>query len=445
MAARVVRPNYRREAGNPAVEMIDDLHNSVANPVSASCQQYLRIDCAVADLPDFLIDSFYIINTRASNENLRAHLEEEEALAENEIDPDGSFEVPAEYQFRRLLSLVTTSKGARGSALMIATAIMTICDENFGLDTETILGQLNMRVERCDLDDFITVMKIDTNRHNEIEHLKGLNVAHYVLAASMLVNLIGKNVNATNYAEWKQRRIRSYSAPLMLATNDANAIRVIPTLQFAMAFYAEVRSYWQIRRRFFIEAWALSRQNNTLAIGMRIAVNLLRGAEMTNLSMILLWVATLNPDLLFWNELGKYLPFLYAAYTRYRSFNQYGDWAKLMVPPEDLKEFSSEKLQVLYTVARAISQHYGNVSASFIEGTNQADGTKEIVRQALNIVKIAGGARTIDVMALRAWRYNGYSNEKLSAELDTGAGERLVEIRAHDGVQEDDRRIGREA
>lgn len=423
--------------------MIDDLHNSIANPVSASCQQYLRIDCAVADLPNFLVDSFYIINSRGSSDILKAHLEAEEVLTEDEVDPDGNFEVPAEYQFRRLLSLVTTSKGARGSALMVATAIMTICDENFGLDMETILGQLNMRVERCDLDDFITVMKIDTNRHNEIEHLKGLNVAHYVLAASMLINLIGKNVNATNYTDWKQRRIRSYSAPLMLAANDANAIRVVPTLQFAMSFYAEVRSYWQIRRRFFIEAWALSRQSNTLAIGVRIAVNLLRGAEMTNLSMILLWVATLNPDLLFWNELGKYLPF--AAYTRYRSFNQYGDWAKLMVPPEDLREFSSERLQVLYTVARAISQHYGNVSASFIEGTNQADGTKEIVRQALNIVKIAGGARTIDVMALRSWRYNGYSNEKLAAELDTGAGERLVEIRSHEEIPEEDRRIGRDA
>lgn len=160
-----------------------------------------------------------------------------------------------------------------------------------------------------------------------------------------------------------------------------------------------------------MEAWALSRQNNTLGIGMRIAVNLLRGAEMTNLSMILLWIATLNPDLPFWNELAKYLPFLYAAYTRYKSFNQYDDWAKLMVPPEDLREFASEKLQVLYTVARAISQHYGSVSASFIKGTNQADGTKEIVRQALNVVKIAGGARTIDVMTLRNWRYNGFSNK----------------------------------
>lgn len=48
-------------------------------------------------------------------------------------------------------------------------------------------------------------------------------------------------------------------------------------------------------------------------------------------------------------------------------------------------------------------------------------------------------------MALRSWRYNGYNNEKLSAELDTGAGERLVEIRAHEEIPEDDRRIGRDA
>lgn len=197
-----------------------------------------------------------------------------------------------------------------------------------------------------------------------------------------------------------------------------------------------------MRRRFFIEAWALSKQNNTLGIGMRIAVNLLRGAEMTNLSMILLWIAILNPDLLFWNELAKYLPFLYAAYTRYKSFNQYADWAKLMVPPEDLREFASEKLQVLYTVARSISQHYGSVSASFIERTNQADGTKEIVRQALNIEKIAGGARTIDVMALRSWRYKGFTNGKLVAELDTGAGERLIEMRGLEDVPEEERPIG---
>lgn len=48
-------------------------------------------------------------------------------------------------------------------------------------------------------------------------------------------------------------------------------------------------------------------------------------------------------------------------------------------------------------------------------------------------------------MALRNWRYNGFSNEKLTAELDTGAGERLIEVRALEAIPEDDRQIGREA
>lgn len=121
------------------------------------------------------------------------------------------------------------------------------------------------------------------------------------------MNLIGKNVNTTNYAEWKQRRIRSYSAPLMLPNSDANSIKVVPSLQYAMRFYSEVRSYWQIRRRF---SMMLGHCQNKIILWNRDedAVNLLRGAEMTNSSMILLWIATLNPDLLFWNELAKYLP-----------------------------------------------------------------------------------------------------------------------------------------
>lgn len=192
---------------------------------------------------------------------------------------------------------------------MIAAAIIGLCDANFKEDIAAIAGQLSMEVEDCNLDGFLEINGIQTNKHNDITNLENLNVAHYVLAASMLINLIGKNVNATNYAEWKQRRIRSYSAPpLMLANNDPNAIRVVPSLQFSISFYAEVRSYWQFRRRFFVEAWALSHQNNTLGIGMRIAVNLLRGAEMTKLIMIFLWIVTLNPDFLFWNELAKYPP-----------------------------------------------------------------------------------------------------------------------------------------
>lgn len=53
---------------------------------------------------------------------------------------------------------------------MIATAILSLCDSNFGLDIEAIAGQLNLHVERCNLDDFLGVMDIVTVRHNEIEN-----------------------------------------------------------------------------------------------------------------------------------------------------------------------------------------------------------------------------------------------------------------------------------
>lgn len=217
------------------------------------------------------------------------------------------------------------------------------------------------------------------------------------------MNLIGKNINPVNYPGWKQRRLRSYAAPLMLSATETTNFKVVPPLEFAMRFYPEVRSFWQVRRRFFIECMVLSRQPGLIGVSMKISVNLLRGAEMTKLSMILLWVATLNPDLLFWNELAKYLPYLYAAYTWYRSFGVNADWAKLLMPPDEFKEFASDKLQVLYTVARAISQKYGSSSASYIEGMNDDDGTKEIVRQALNMEHIAGEAKTIDVMAFLQW------------------------------------------
>lgn len=127
---------------------------------------------------------------------------------------------------------------------MIAAAIIGLCDANFKTDISVIATQLSMNDEDCTLDEFLDIMGIQTNKHIEIDNLKNLNVAHYVLSASMLINLIGKNVNATNYADWKQRRIRSYSAPLMLPGSDPNAIRVVSSLQFVMNFYAEMRSYW---------------------------------------------------------------------------------------------------------------------------------------------------------------------------------------------------------
>lgn len=45
------------------------------------------------------------------------------------------------------------------------------------------------------------------------------------------MNLIGKNVNALNYSEWKQRRLRSYAALLMLSPKDASNFRILPIVR----------------------------------------------------------------------------------------------------------------------------------------------------------------------------------------------------------------------
>lgn len=69
----------------------------------------------MGDLPDFLTDSFYMINSDADSEDLRNYLLEEEVITQEE----GLFQVPEEYQYRRLLNLISLSKGAKGSSLIL--------------------------------------------------------------------------------------------------------------------------------------------------------------------------------------------------------------------------------------------------------------------------------------------------------------------------------------
>lgn len=95
-------------------------------------------------------------------------------------------------------------------------------------------------------------------------------------------------------------------------------------------------------------------------------------------------------------------------------------WAKLILPPEELTEFAGDKLKTLYAVARGLAAKYGSSTVNQIEGTGKGDSIDRIVEQALRIVAIAGGAKTVDTMALRAWKFNGFSNPELEAELQTG-------------------------
>lgn len=139
------------------------------------------------------------------------------------------------------------------------------------------------------------------------------------------MNLIGKKLDNKNYSNWIKRRMRSYAAPLWLSSGPGATLcfEFRPSQAFCSAFHDNVRIYWEIRRLFFENIYGISRREDLLAQGCRITVSLLRGAEMSNWSFISYWILLLNPDLVMWNELAKYLPHLCAAYAKYLSIGAF--------------------------------------------------------------------------------------------------------------------------
>lgn len=170
-----------------------------------------------------------------------------------------------------------------------------------------------------------------------------------------------------------------------------------------------------------MNVYALSKSNDLLAKGLEITVNLLRFAELSNFYIISSWISVLNPDLWVWNELAKYLPAIQAAQNKYESIGTMAPRCKTILPPQEVLEFQAQKLSIPFSVARRISIEYGNGTLENLQGDNKTPQIRAITDHALYIVRMAGGARTIDTIAIRAWRYNGYQNPELYQSLNKGA------------------------
>lgn len=240
-----------------------------------------------------------------------------------------------------------------------------------------------------------------------------MDAHHFVFALSIILILIGKRLDATNYTAWISRRKKSYAAPLGLTEFDSITPKLLPSESFAAAFYENVRIYWRVRRQFFLNIYGMSMRPDLLGAGMSVVIALLRGAEMTNWTFISYWLLEINPELLMWNELAKHWPALCAAAAKFNSLGQYESPAKLVFPPEEVPEFQAAKLAVPYAVARDISEKYGNASVNQIVRTKRDSTTTETVTHALMLIRIAGGAKTVDTMALRSWKFNGFKNDRL--------------------------------
>ncbi|CAH0388424.1 unnamed protein product [Bemisia tabaci] len=240
------------------------------------------------------------------------------------------------------------------------------------------------------------------------------------------MTLIGKRLNDQNYRAWIEARNNSFAVPLGFSVTDPTLFDYQPSQNFAASFYSEVKSRWLIRRRLFIEIWALSSKPGMLGTACKTVLTLLRGAELTNFANISQWLLVLNPELFCWNTMTKSLPLILRAYKKYISVGPLADWIELILPDEHVREFHHNTLKVPFTIARQMAITYGNSTLSQVDGTDRSTETQMLVDEAMMIVRTAGGARTVDTQAIRAWRFNGYQNPELEKLLDNTGSSRPV-------------------
>lgn len=420
---------HRHASHSSALSLILDVHDNARSIIKPVTNALLDIDVAVAAPPDHLNLKFYWIHPRVyENGQYYRYSDEGRIVSHNqngEYVAQGPDEVaynPSIVHMKHLIKLMSNKSRRTWTSMMIYASYMHEVDENFKGRFTTQLLMFRATVADITIDEFLFLFNEFAHcRPFDIQGLAQAGPSHFTYFLALAANFIGKLMTSQNFSEWLLRRRRSYAAPLGLSEEDNILVRFGPSPEFAIGLNSDCKMYWRLRRSIFSEVYALADSNCLIACGMRITRSLLQNAEMTNISMIVVWLVTLNPEVLMWNEIAKYLPYICAAYAKYQTLKHLAPWAKLILPMDETAEFANSKLQIPYTVARAISNKYGNGSVQNLAGQSNLFIMEDIVRHALDIVATSGGAKTVDIMTLRNWRFNGYENRELFKLLDTGA------------------------
>ncbi|UHR49713.1 MAG: hypothetical protein FuLiV2_gp1 [Hangzhou lispivirus 1] len=420
---------------SPVLDLVSQVKLKNSNVVNEASQRYLQMDINAGPAPEHVKVTFYTITRLFRNEN-----DPNIRVVWNSLDPETRPETPAalyllsledsEYLTQSLFKLLRTEKYDYFTTLMIGNSLMTTLSPNFLESLQAILDNQGAYHNAISLTEFIQLYpQLATANPFDLQRFWKMNPGHYMFGYSLFFTLIGKALNANNYQGWMTQRTRSFSRPLGLSEKDPKFAVLRPTLTVCYNFYTEVKTFWEIRALYFGTLWSMSKSSDLRAQGCRVSIALLRNAEMTNFSMILMWIISINEILMGWQELNKYHPYICAAYSKYQQMGDMAPWGKLILPPNEMTEFAAEKLIVPFSVARALSAKYGSATANQIEGVNKNSAVERIVTHALKIVSVAGGARTIDAMAVRAWKLDGYENKELVKLLDQGAleGEMIEE------------------
>lgn len=433
MQRQIQEIRRQRAVSNPLTDMVSLVKTRNSSIITEASTRYLKIETNAGPTPEHVKVTFYTI-TRLFENPEDPHIE----IMWNTLNPDNRPETPEDlyelqlnnpmYLAQSLFKLYKLEKSEFFTTLMIANSLMNTLSPTFLASFNEIVDRQQSERAEISLTVFLAIYpSLASVNPFDLTRFWNLNAGHYMFGYSLFFTLIGKSLNSNNYTGWMTQRTRSFSRPLGLSEKDPKFALLRPTLTMCNNFYSEVRVFWEIRSLYFGSLWAMSKGVDLRAQGCRVAVALLRNAELTNFNLILMWIVSINDILLGWNELGKYHPYICAAYAKYLQLGEMAPWGKLILPPEEVQEFAADKLIVPFTVARALSAKYGSATANQIEGVTKNATVEKIVSHALKIVSIAGGARTIDVMSIRAWKLNGYENKELIQLLDQGALEGDVE------------------
>lgn len=101
-----------------------------------------------------------------------------------------------------------------------------------------------------------------------------------------------------------------------------------------------------------------------------------------------------NYILLAWNELAKHSDKLIAAHKKWVSFGAMAPYCKLITEEKEVEEFNRRNLSIFTDIAIAIARDSGVASMLNYRGASDDEQVSPIVKHALFIVKLFGGAQT---------------------------------------------------
>lgn len=127
-----------------------------------------------------------------------------------------------------------------------------------------------------------------------ISNYEGVKFSHYINGFCLISTLISKGLNNNNYREWMTKRTRSYNVPLVIRDSGLIVTYLQPSLPVAISFNPEKKTTG-ISGDYSLHLYGpCQSQGVLLRSGTKITINILRNAELTNISMVMTWIFTVN-------------------------------------------------------------------------------------------------------------------------------------------------------